>query len=88
MIAGLSVGVLLTLALACLSVPLVFAGFVVWLTGSWEVVEDDELEGPVKRNTINAAALVAVANRLFRPTPLLLGYRRDKRGRFRRLWRW
>jgi hypothetical protein len=88
MIDGLSVGVIVMLALACLCVPIFFAGIVIWFTGSWEVVEDDQLDAPIGRGAINAHALVALSNRMFRPAVRQLGYRRDKRGRFRRMWRW
>ncbi len=55
-----------------------------WLTQSWEVLDDDQLS---ERLTEHSPAVWMRMLGWFRRGPRRLTYRRDKRGRFRRIWR-
>ena len=60
-----------------------------WLSRSWEVLDDDQLHE--RLSAAPDAPRPALWFRMlpwFRNRPLQLTYRRDRRGRFRRIHRW
>lgn len=59
-----------------------------WLAGSWEVLDDDQLAEKLRApGTEHSPALWLLVRGWFTGGPRRLTYRRDKRGRFRRLRR-
>ena len=60
-----------------------------WLARSWEVLDDDQLHERLSAlPDAPRPALWFRMRRWFRHRPLQLTYRRDRRGRFRRIRRW
>ena len=60
-----------------------------WLARSWEVLDDDQLhERLAAAPDAPGPALWFRMRRWFGSRPLQLTYRRDRRGRFRRIRRW
>jgi hypothetical protein len=58
-----------------------------WLAGSWEVLDDDGLHERLLGGPGQAPGLWVRMNGWIGRKPLRLTYRRDKRGRFRRVRR-
>jgi hypothetical protein len=59
-----------------------------WLAGSWEVIDDDELADKLaRRGQAPSAMLWLIGRGWLVGRPRRLTYRRDKRGRFRRIRR-
>jgi hypothetical protein len=58
-----------------------------WLAGSWEVLDDDELSYKLSSHTRHSPAEWLRLRGWFARKPHLLTYRRDERGRFRRVRR-
>lgn len=58
-----------------------------WLTRSWEVLDDDQLSEKLSHSTQHSRAVWLRIGSWFRRGPRRLTYRRDKRGRFRKIWR-
>jgi hypothetical protein len=77
----------LTIFVGIFVIPLVVGTALVWLAGSWEISEDDQLDS----GKPNSRWMQRVLRRHFEAwlaeKPRQLTYRRDKRGRFRRIWR-
>ena len=58
-----------------------------WLTRSWEVLDDDQLSEKLSGPTQHSPAVWRRMLGWFVRGPRRLTYRRDKLGRFRRIWR-
>jgi len=58
-----------------------------WLAGSWEVLDDDELSYKLSSRTQHSPAEWLRLRGWFARKPRQLTYRRDERGRFRRVKR-
>ncbi len=58
-----------------------------WLSLSWEVLDDDQLSEKLSDPTQHSQAVWLRIASWFRRGPRRLTYRRDERGRFRKIWR-
>jgi hypothetical protein len=58
-----------------------------WLTKSWEVLDDDQLHEKLSGPESDSSAAWMRLFGWFRRGPRRLTYRRDERGRFRKIWR-
>jgi hypothetical protein len=58
-----------------------------WLTQSWEVLDDDQLSEKLADRSEQPPGLWLRMLGWFERGPRRLTYRRDKRGRFRKIWR-
>jgi hypothetical protein len=80
---------LLSVALGALGVFLMLWLACRWLARLWEVIDDDQLHerlsGPAHPAHVPGLWLRMLG--WFKGGPRRLTYRRDKRGRFRRIWR-
>jgi hypothetical protein len=75
--------------LAGAGMGLVLAFAWLWLARSWEMLDDDQLHERLSAlPDAPRPALWFRMRRWFRHRPLQLTYRRDRRGRFRRIRRW
>ena len=85
MSAGWIIFVLLAAAGLCLLLTLAWR----WLARSWEVLDDDQLHERLSApSDAPRPALWFRMRGWFRHRQLQLTYRRDRRGRFRRIRRW
>ena len=58
-----------------------------WLTRSWEVLDDDQLSEKLSDRSQHSQAVWRRIGSWFTRGPRRLTYRRDKLGRFRKIWR-
>jgi hypothetical protein len=79
--------IVLTIFVGIIVIPAAVGAGLVWLAGSWEISEDDQLYS----RKPNARWMERVLRRHFEAwlaeKPRQLTYRRDRRGRFRRIRR-
>jgi len=72
---------------AVAAVALVWLAFR-WLSRSWEVLDDDQLSEKLSNHVQHSSGAWLRMLGWFTPRgPRRLTYRRDKRGRFRKIWR-
>jgi hypothetical protein len=74
---------LLMAALGFVGIPAALGAGILWLAGSWEVVDDRHVIDRLERRGFFSRHLAF----LFGNGTRRLTYRRDKRGRFRKIWR-
>jgi len=74
------------LGAAAVSLPLLLAGR--WLTRSWEVLDDDQLSDLLSSRARHSPADWLGMRGWFKRKPPQLTYRRDERGRFRKIRRY
>ena len=83
----MSLAWIIFVALGAIGVGLLLWLAWLWLARSWEVLDDDQLSEKLSGPVPHSPAVWMRILGWFTRGPRRLPYRRDERGRFRRIWR-